>query len=488
MLARTLALVLEHLEVVLRALTNAGFVLAPEKTDNADTVSQVKLYLGFVLDSTQMTVSVSAEKLKDLRDAVRRITSSQGQHIKAKTLAKGIGKLVAAEPALGPITQLLSRAAQFELAQATEERGWGTKLVLSTQATDSLYEMQETLEQYNGYPIKNVATAKKLDHFIEASRETRGKEAPAQLLRLQDVTKKCRTIAGDASAVATCAMEVGDKEAKYFTQSALTEEEKRQSSGQRELLTILRALQQDEEFFESLRNQTVIWITDSTNLVSFLTKGTMKMNIQQQVVEVYKRLAKYKVRIVPVHLKRTDFRIQWADEGSREFDPDDWGIDNQSFRALTDKWKPTIDLFAHTGNTKHSRFYAYGNAPKAAGVDAFTQDWTNELAWICPPVYLVVDTVKKIANTVMMAVLIVPEWRTASVWNMLFPDGNNAIESCVAVKAFRPHLKRGKFCQNKLMQGRTAFRFLALYIRSKGRGYEFASGKVRRPRDEVEEQ
>ena len=156
-------------------------------------------------------------------------------------------------------------------------------------------------------------------------------------------------------------------------------------------------------------------------------------------------------------------------------------MDTQSFKAITAKWRPTIDLFAHTANAKHSRFYAYGNAPKAAGVDAFTQDWTDELAWICPPVYLVVDTVKKVESTTMMAILIVPEWRTASFWNMLFPDGRNALRSCVAIRAFRPHIKRGKFCQNKLMQGKTAFRFLALYIRSRGNGYMHESGKVQIP-------
>ena len=135
-LARALALVIAHLAFVLGALRQAGFVIAEDKTDTAETVSQVKLYLGFVLDSQKMTVRVSEEKLTNLRQALREVTESRGK-VKAKTVAKAIGKLVAAEPALGPTVQLLSRMAQNELAQATEENGWNTWMLVSEQAKES---------------------------------------------------------------------------------------------------------------------------------------------------------------------------------------------------------------------------------------------------------------------------------------------------------------------------------------------------------------
>ena len=339
-LARTLALVIAHLDFVLNALKQAGFVISAEKTDDVDSVSQVKVYLGFVVDSTSMTLSISPQKLQDLRQALQVVTQTEGQ-LRAKTLAKAIGKLVAAEPALGPVVQLLSRTAQSELASSTEARGWNAWMRVSEQAKEGLRIMDSRLEEYNGYPIKNLATAKRLDSVLRPSRETEGKDMPTQLLRIQDTT--CRVIAGDASAVATCALEIGD-EAKFFTQNKLSEEEMRLSSGHRELLTVLRALQQEEGFFKTLAHKTIIWLTDSTNLVSFLTKGTMKQHIQAQVLEVFELLAKYQIRAVPVHLRRTDYRIQWADEGSREFDPDDWGIDQASYRALTKEWLSLIHI------------------------------------------------------------------------------------------------------------------------------------------------
>ena len=50
--------------------------------------------------------------------------------------------------------------------------------------------MADSLEEFNGYPIKNTATARKLDKFITPSKETAGKEAPAPLLRLESTTHK----------------------------------------------------------------------------------------------------------------------------------------------------------------------------------------------------------------------------------------------------------------------------------------------------------
>ena len=189
-------------------------------------------------------------------------------------------------------------------------------------------------------------------------------------------------------------------------------------------------------------------------------------------------MAAFAIRLAPVHLRRTDYRIQWADEGSRSFDPDDWGLDLTSFKELTKHWQPTVDAFAHTSNFKCQRFYSYGDAPRTAGVDAFAQDWTNELAYICPPVNLVIDALKKIEATKMMAILVVPAWRSAAFWNMIFPDGRHAVQSCVGLRVLRPHIVRGKFCQNKLMQGRTAFPFIALYMRSEGAGHTHISGRI----------
>ena len=140
-----------------------------------------------------------------------------------------------------------------------------------------------------------------------------------------------------------------------------------------------------------------------------------------------------------------------------------------------------MDLFAHFSKAQIPRFYSYGNSPHTAGVDAFTMSWTNEMAWCCPPVGLVIPALKKIAATTMQAILVVPAWRSAQFWVFLFPDGTHAIDICVAVTSFRPFIVRGPYCSNYLLQGRPAFSFLALYIRSGGAGYSGRADSVACP-------
>ena len=147
-LARTLALLLQHLETILDALDRAGFVISKEKTDSEETVGQVKVYLGFEVDSIKMQVRVKKEKIDDAKEAIRAVASEQAGAKKAKLVARAIGKVVAMETAMGPVVQLLSRCAQAELAQATEE-SWSGTMQLSDQAKLGLRQLADSLESYN---------------------------------------------------------------------------------------------------------------------------------------------------------------------------------------------------------------------------------------------------------------------------------------------------------------------------------------------------
>ena len=81
----------------------------------------------------------------------------------------------------------------------------------------------------------------------------------------------------------------------------------------------------------------------------------------------------------------------------------------------------------------------------------------------------------------MKAILLVSAWPTANFWTFLFPDGKQAHEFVVKVRLIQPYIVRGKFCENKLLQGRMDFPFLAAYIQSPGTGYRHRAGRVKNP-------
>ena len=135
---------------------------------------------------------------------------------------------------------------------------------------------------------------------------------------IQDLLPSSIIVAGDASASAVCAYSL-QAPSRIFFQDLLSDHEVTLSSGHRELLTLKKAL---------LANvippsSSVIWYTDSTNLLSFWEKGSPKPPIQLDIIDCLLYCKEHDICLQVLHLSREDPRIQAADVGSRSFDKDD---------------------------------------------------------------------------------------------------------------------------------------------------------------------
>jgi len=144
----------------------------------------------------------------------------------------------------------------------------------------------------------------------------------------------------------------------------LSEEERKLSSGHRELLAVTRTLEHYERSGTiTTRATNVYWLTDSQNLVTFLTKGSGKMHIQREVFDVMVLCKKLNIRIIPIHLLREDPRIQIADDGSKVNDTDNWQVDKETFERNNKRHCFTVDLFASDDNSKCQKFYSNFHCP-----------------------------------------------------------------------------------------------------------------------------
>jgi lysophospholipid acyltransferase (LPLAT)-like uncharacterized protein len=104
----------------------------------------------------------------------------------------------------------------------------------------------------------------------------------------------------------------------------LNEEERRLSSGHRELIAVTKTLKYYESTNATNSQATnVYWLTDSQNMTTFLTKGFSKGPIQKEVFGIMTLCKKLNIRIIPIHLLRDDPRIKMADDGSKMTDTDD---------------------------------------------------------------------------------------------------------------------------------------------------------------------
>ena len=457
--ASSLEMVRQHFTYTISVLCKAGWQISWAKTDNLQEASFRKEYLGFIIDTEQMRVFLTEEKKTTVTNSINNLLDQFGEKVKSKTLAKTLGQMISLEPALGGFPLTFARLAYYELEQTVDKFGWKSYLKISQQALRSLEIFINQINEFDGAMIKTAATAVSVISIIgPPSLYLKNKTIPNHVKELPK-----EIWCGDASDAAVCAYSINTGKDTYFI-GKLSPEECKLSSGGRELITVKKALEaQSRSCGPWKENILLYWLTDSTNLVTFLTKGSTKPAIQAIVVEVLILARSLNCTLQPIHLLRDDPRITIADAGSKAPDTDDWSVDQATFTWLSRELGPfTIDCFADESNKKVPRFFSNFLCPTSLGIDAFSHSWDYENCWICPPVKSILSVTKKLSKVKGKGVLIVPKWTTASFWPFLFPDGQNLSPIFQGVMEFNPDI-----CQNQrarsVISGKTTFPFLALY-------------------------
>ena len=447
---------------VLDILRKAGWHLAMDKSDTFQSISQQKQYLGFIIDSQNMSVRLSEEKEKSLRLKVQEIIDKENLWVTAKCLAQTLGKMISCAPALGRIPLIFARPAYAHLEDRVEKWGWSTSLRISRDITHSLGCFLGNIQQFNGHPINHHnQTLSLLAIMGPPNKHFTTKVLPTHVPHLPH-----EVLVSDASNVAVCSYSLSGAE-KFFFIGDLQSRQMTLSSGHRELLAVKMALQARQRSQGAWERKTnIFWLTDSENLVVFLNKGSPKQNIQELVMEIMMLAKDLQIVLLPIHLRREDPRIKMADAGSRMRDSDDWSLDAGSFKKLSDEFGPfSIDLFADPSNAKTLRFYSDFLCPESIGIDAFAHSWDNEHAWIVPPVSKILKVFRKIRLSKLTAVLVVPSWQTANFWPFLFPASGIQPKFIEQVFEIHPIIVQNQRACSPL-NGRLPYPFLVVIINS----------------------
>ena len=447
---------------VYKVLKSSGWILEVEKSDKDGDANQSKEYLGFIIDTASMTVRLQEAKKQRILQQVSETISHGSKSFPAKELAGTIGKIVATEPALGPIVVIAARASYAVLEEATQRRGWNSSLVMSKEAQDGLQFFVDNCSDFDNSPIRSADTEISVLSIIGP---------PSSFMKSSFVANHVRTNeekiwASDASGYATCAYSIkGDH--LYF-RGTLNEDERMLSSGHRELLAVAKTMEYYEQTGTFTTKATnIYWLTDSQNLVTFLTKGSGKRHIQKDVFQIMIRCKRLNTRIIPIHLLRDDPRIKIADDGSKTTDTDDWQVDDQTFQRNRTKFKFTIDLFASDRNSKCQRFYSNFFCPGTSGIDAFSHSWDDEVAWICPPIQEIIRIVRRLKTSRTTGILFVPKWKTADYWVEIFNNEGRLLWPFNYMETCRPFIIQGTYNPHSPFAGKTKFEFLQLCFDSR---------------------
>lgn len=349
---------------VVTHLQKLGFIINQKKT--CLVPKQKREFLGLVVDSKEMTLSIPSEKLKKIKREASQILKSETWPMRKLAATIGLMNSVCKAVKIG---RLMTRFMYADVRKALlPENCWDNRRVkISEETKEELQWWIENLEQFNGKPL--IA---------------------------QTYSKQLWTDASGTGWGAVCEERVA--------QGVWSQEEMELTSNQRESLAILKGL---EVFTEQLRGQVVKIHSDNMTAVSNVGHqgGTHSVAILKLTKKIWEYALKNKIWLTIQHIRGVDNIL--ADQASRgDLDRDEYHLSEQAMQKIREHLgEPSIDLFASNTNNRCRQFMTRAE-------DAFSISWTNlELPLIHPPIKLIPRILRKLVeDQVPRAILVMPRW------------------------------------------------------------------------------
>ena len=354
-----------------------GFVIH-EKKSVLTPCKRVK-YLGFWLDSENMTITLPEEKAQKVKDACTFIMSKE--KLRIRDLAKVIGLLVASFPAVtwGPL--FYRELERSKISALKENRG----------NFDAIMQVTPEGRAELTWWIENIQ-----DSCVSLE-----SKYPSLELRT------------DASKLGWGAVSEGIE-----TGGRWSCEEQELHINALELLAIEYAL---KAFLSNIKGKHIKVLTDNTCAVSYLRNmgGIRSLLCNKIAQRIWIWCKERGIWLSVSHIPGKE--NEEADSKSRLFnDRTEWQLNPRVFAKVTNKFLlPEIDLFASRLNCQVKRFVSWGPDPDAWAVDAFSITWENSKVYAFPPFSLMHKVLNKWQTDKATGIIIAPFWTTATWFPVL---------------------------------------------------------------------
>ena len=364
----------ENIDTTVDLLTSLGFTVHMKKS--VMTPTKKLTYLGFVLNSEDMTVSISIEKAAKIKTNCQNLITQK--HFSIRDLARVIGQIVACFPGtkFGPLHyRQLEKLKSKALKQAAGN--YDAKTCLTKEAKKDLEWWINNVGK-DVYPLLNEKVIVNME--TDASKKGWG---------------------------AVCENEE--------TNGRWTNDEENMHINALELLAIEFGL---KSFAKLVQNKHVKILCDNTCAVTYIRNmGGSHSDICNDIAHrIWVWCQTYQIDITITHI--AGVKNIKADEQSRKFnDATEWMLNPNIFQKLVQKtFLPQIDLFASRLNNQTPKFVSWKPDPEAMAIDAFSLKWNQwDKIYIFPPFSLIQRVLQKLNVDEAEALVIVPDWPTA-VW------------------------------------------------------------------------
>ena len=350
---------------------NLGFIIHPNKSVLHPT-TKIQ-YLGVIIDSASMKVTLSAERAHSIKCACQKLVSEQNHTI--REVAQVIGKIVASFAAVkyGPL----------HYRQLEKDKKLALKRTRGD--FDELMQLSEGSIEELKWWIVNV---------IDAENDICGSEPDL-------------TISTDASTTGWGCECLGTASGGQWLPH-----ERVFHINYLELKAVLFALQC---FQEQLEHKHVRVLIDNTTAVCCINRmGTSHSDACNDITfTIWSWCLAHNIWISAAHIPGKQNIT--ADKESRRQNIDaEWKLDESALQTALRQLgaSPVIDLFASRLNCQMQRYISYRPDPEAEAVDAFSVSWEHLQFYAFPPFSIIGRVLQKIQRDQAQGIVVVPNWPT----------------------------------------------------------------------------
>ncbi|MEW8542136.1 MAG: reverse transcriptase domain-containing protein [Candidatus Thiodiazotropha sp.] len=352
-------------------MDSLGFTINPKKSVLNPT--KVITFVGFILNSENMTIRITKEKADILRAMCIKILNSSKFTI--REFAVLIGKMVASEPGV-EYARIYFRGLEQEKTK---------QLRLNAGNFDAPMKLTSSNRSDIQWWIDNIHSAFKwVSH------------GPPQTVLYTD-----SSLAGWGAVNETSGVSTGGQ---------WSASEKEHHINFLELSACFLGL---KSLCSAVKDSHIRVNMDNTTSCSYISHfGGKKPKLNTLATEIWSWARQRNVWISSAFVQ--GIKNVEADELSRSFNDDiEWSLDDEVFEMIQTHFPDiNIDLFASRLNFKLPQYVSFRADPKAIAIDAFSLQWSNFYGYVFAPFSLTGRILRKVQEDQADLLLIAPVWPT----------------------------------------------------------------------------
>ena len=367
--ADSIQLLSSHTSLTLKLLTFLGFF--PNYSKSSLIPSQTLIHLGYVWNSSSLSIHLPSEKLDKTRNFAFKLLNRQHS---LRDISSFLGKVISHSSAF-KYAPLHYRRLQLEYCKLVGGNiPWDSTIVLSNESYDDIKWWAHCPN--NLPPLSLTPPDPQISLYTDASNTGWG----------------CILSSGESAS------------------GSWSSEDSSQHINFLELKSVYLSL---VFFLHIIKNSSIMIFSDNSTTVFYINRvgGTHSDNLCSLALELWSFLEKHNIQCLAKHIP--GLLNNEADMHSRLFSTrHEYGLNQHAFNQLFSllNFIPSIDLFASSSNHKLTPYVSWLPDTTASYQDAFSFSWPP-FSYAFPPIPLINRVVQKaISDNVKDLILITPAW------------------------------------------------------------------------------